>query len=168
MQQLLGAALVAGACAWTGFRQADMLRRQVRAMEDLENGLSLLEQRLQLGGPLPRLLQEVGERSAGPAQSLFCFCGKELENEDCMPFAVLWRQGVERLNGLEPEGKDCLLPLGEALGQCALDDQRKAVSVSLRRFERLIHLAREECRSQGKLYRVLGLSGGAFLTILLL
>ena len=58
MVRLLGAALVAGGCAWLGFRRALELRDRVRALEQMAGGLALVERELALGAPpLPRLLE---------------------------------------------------------------------------------------------------------------
>ena len=168
MLQLVGMALVAGACTWIGFQQANRLRMRVRALEELENGLRLLEEQLELRGAMPRLFRELGKKSAGPAKQLFARCGEELEKNDRSTFSVLWKQQVERLTDLSTEVRGCLLPLGETLGQCDLSKQQQAVAVTLRRLERLTRLAQADSQSRGKIYRVLGISGGAFLSILLL
>ena len=164
----MGAALVAGACAWVGFRQARVLKMRVRAMKELEGGLALLEQMLELGGPLPRLLRDLSDRSSGPAKGLFSHCADELARPDRGDFPTLWRQAVERTAEIGPEVRDCLLPLGETLGQCELRYQRQAVAAARSRLDHLALQAETEYRQQGKVYRVLGVSGGAFLTILLL
>ncbi len=48
MVRLLGAILVAGGAAWTGLSAAEGLKRRVRALDALVDGLSLLEQELEL------------------------------------------------------------------------------------------------------------------------
>ena len=48
MVRLLGAVLVAGGAAWAGLSAAEGLKRRVRALDALVDGLSLLEQELEL------------------------------------------------------------------------------------------------------------------------
>ena len=67
MVKLLGAALVAGGCAWLGFRRALELKDRVRALEQMSGGLALVERELALGAPpLPRRLEGgAGRRRRG-------------------------------------------------------------------------------------------------------
>lgn len=159
---------MAGACAWLGFYQAFQLKQRVKTLEELESSFTLLEQRLELGLPLLRLLEELAEKSAGPARELFAACAQNLAHADREAFSCLWRRAVETCRGLENETKNCLFPLGETLGQCALADQKRAVAIVQAHLSRLCLRAEEESLRQGRVYRVLGLSGGSFLVILLL
>ena len=144
MVHLLGAVLVAAGCAWGGFRAADGLRCKVRALEEAAQGLALLEQELELDNPpLPQLLERIIPRSRGPARVLFQGCREALDH-------------------LEEE------TLGDALGRCGGEEQRQAAEVLRRRLEELAGRTDGERRRLGKVYQALGLSGGAFLVILLL
>ena len=79
MVKLLGAALVAGGCAWLGFRRALELKDRVRALEQMAGGLALVERELALGAPpLPRLLEGAAGRCDGPAAELFSGCAQAL------------------------------------------------------------------------------------------
>ena len=51
MVRLLGAILVAGGAAWTGLSAAEGLKRHVRTLETIRDGLALLEQELELDSP---------------------------------------------------------------------------------------------------------------------
>ena len=67
------------------------------------------------------------------------------------------------------EGIDKVLaPLGELLGRYDGPAQRDGVAAVRARLEELADRAQADCRRQGRVYRALGLSGGAFLVILLL
>ena len=168
MVRLLGALLVAGACSWLGFSRAAQLRRNVTTLDEMESGFTLLLQRLELGLSLPRLLAELAERTDGPARELFGFCAHALNQTDREAFSCLWRRGVENLQTMGCAEKNALLPLGETLGQCDLEEQKRGIRAVLERLEDFRLRAEETARRQGQVYRMLGLSGGAFLVILLL
>lgn len=69
MVRLLGAVLVAGGAAWAGMSAAEGLKRHTQALDALVDGLSLLEQELELDSPpLPELMERLIPRSAGPAR----------------------------------------------------------------------------------------------------
>lgn len=169
MVRLMGAILVATGCAWMGFSAAAALGAQVRALEDMANGLHLLEQELELNRhPLPQLMQRLIPRSSGPAKELFQGCAQALDSLAREEFSIAWRRLVVDLDALGEAGQLCLLPLGDTLGRCGCEEQCQTVAAICRRLEGLTSQAQEERRRQGKVYQTLGLSGGAFLIILLI
>lgn len=169
MIKLLGTVLVAAGAAWLGFRAAAALRDRVRTLDEMGEGLALLEQELELDAPpLPTLMERLIPRSRGPARALFQGCRLALEHLDREDLSQAWRRLVGELRELGEEGRQALLPLGDALGRCGCGEQERAVAAVRRRLGELADRAEEDSRRQGRVYRALGLSGGAFLVILLL
>lgn len=169
MVHVIGAVLVAAGGALLGFQAAAGLRRRVRAVRELEDGLALLERELELSAPpLPRLLGRGAEQSRGPARALFQGCVRGLDSLDRENFSTLWRRLVREQTGLPAEGQAVLLPLGDTLGRYEGERQREALSAARRRLGELAGRLEADSRRQGRVYQALGLSGGAFLVILLL
>lgn len=169
MMRLIGAALVAAGGAALGFQAAAGLRGRARALEEMSEGLALLERELELNAPpLSRLLAQGAARGQGPARVLFQGCLRGLDELDREDFSALWRRLTARLTGLGGEGQAVLVPLGDTLGRYEAGRQREALSAVRRRLEELAARAEEDSRRQGRVYQALGLSGGAFLVILLL
>jgi len=169
MIRLVGAALIAVGGGWLGLQAAGGLRRRVCALRQMEAGLAFLEQELELSAPpLPRLMARGAGHSQGPAEVLFRSCAQGLERLDRESFSDLWRGLVGELEDLGVEGQAVLLPLGDTLGRCDIQRQREALSAARRRLEELAGRQEADCRRQGRVYQALGLSGGAFLVILLL
>ena len=72
MVRLMGAALVAAGGAALGFQAAVGLRKQVRALEEMSQGLALLERELELNAqPLSRLLERGRSGAGGRLRSCF-------------------------------------------------------------------------------------------------
>ena len=169
MIRLIGAALVAAGAGWLGFQAAGSLRRRVGAIRQMAEGLSLLERELELNAPpLFQLLERGAARSEGPAKALFEGCLQGLDRLDREEFSCLWRRLAEEQAGLPPEGRAILSALGDTLGRYEAPRQREALSAARRRLGELAARLEADCRRQGRVYQVLGLSGGAFLVILLL
>ena len=169
MIRLIGAALVAAGGAWLGYLAAKELRGQVRAVRQMAEGLALLERELELSAPpLIQLLERGAARSGGPARALFQGCLQGMDSLDRECFSALWRRLVPECGGLSPEGQAVLLPLGDTLGRYGEDRQREALSAARRQLEELAARLEADSRRQGRVYQALGLSGGAFLVILLL
>mgnify|MGYP001060410463 CR=1 FL=1 len=167
MVRLMGAVLIAAGCAVLGFRAAAGLQAQVRAVRQMAGGLALLEGELELSAPpLSQLMARGAARSQ--ARALFQDCARGLTRLDREDFPSLWRRLTAERTELGAEGQAVLLPLGETLGRCGADRQLEALSSARRRLEALSARLEADSRRQGRVYQVLGLSGGAFLVILLL
>ncbi|MGI5963615.1 MAG: stage III sporulation protein AB [Lawsonibacter sp.] len=169
MVKLVGAILVAIGCGWMGFQACAALSVRVRTLETIDQGLALLEQELELDNPpLSVLMERLVARSGEPARSLFYNCLQALEHLAEEDFSSAWRRLVVEIQSLGEEGAACLASLGDTLGRCSSLEQRQAVDVVRCRLQDLERQAREERRRQGKVYQALGLSGGAFLILLLI
>lgn len=169
MVRLLGAVMVAAGTAAVGFRAAAGLSSRARALDGMAQGLLLLEQELEWDGPpLPLLMERLGERCREPARGLFQDCCRALDRLEREPFSQAWAGLVQGRGELGAAGQEALLPLGDILGRCGLEEQKRAVAGVRLRLEELVRRTEEERLRQGKVYQALGLSGGAFLVILLL
>lgn len=169
MVHLIGATLLAAGCGYLGFQAAENLRRKSRSLRQMAQALALVEGELELGSPpLGQLLERVANRSSGPAKRLMEACVQGLDRLDREDFSTLWRRQVAGLEELGEEGRAALSPLGDILGRYDGQAQREGTQVVRRALEKLAQRWEEERRRQGRVYQVLGLSGGAFLVILLL
>ena len=169
MIRLIGCILTAGGAAYLGFCAAERLRRQLRELDELAAGLLLLGQELELSAPeLAVLMERLKRRTHGTAKRLFSMYEQELSCLGSATAAQLWERAVSGLEDLTDEAKECLLPLGEVLGRYECHEQCEAV-VTVR--ARILHLREREerdCKLRCRAYQTVGLSGGAFLVILLL
>ena len=169
MTRLLGAVLVAAASAWMGMSASSNLRRRATALEDMAEGLAHLCRELERDNPpLPELMTRLAGACRGSAADLFRGCPAALNGLDQEPFSRAWERLVAERRELGTEGQRALAALGPVLGRCGWEDQRRAAESAR---DRLSHLSREweeRWQQQGRVCRVLGLSGGAFLVILLL
>ena len=161
MIRLMGAVLVAFGAAWLGLTAAAELGRKVRRLEQLSIGLELLERELwERGSPLPQVLEELSLRTGEPASTLFTQCAAVCGRLDREPFPDGWRRLVTKLEGLTPEGRAALLPLGEVLGRYEAQGQREAIAQARAALDRERERAEGEKLRMGRVYQALGLSGG--------
>ena len=169
MIRMVGAVLVAFGAAWIGLGAAAELGKQVRRLEALSAGLELLERELwERGSPLPQVMEALSSRTDEPARTLFARCARACTQLELEPFSDAWRRLVGELEKLTPEGRAALLPLGEVLGRYEARGQREAIAQARSALERERARAEGEKLRMGRVYQALGLSGGAFLVILLL
>ena len=166
--RLLGCALVAAAGAFMGFRAAARLKRQLKVLDEVAEGLCLLEQELELHAPeLEELMIGLCGRTRGAAKHLFSAFGEALTGGRGS-VSARWERCVSELEDLIPEGKLCLCGLGEVLGRYDCREQRDCVAAVRRRLEHIRETEGTLCLSRCRTCQTVGLSGGAFLIILLL
>ena len=169
MIRLLGATLLAAGCAWIGFRASWEMRARGGAMGEVAEGLELLERELELGGaPLPHLVDDLSGRTRGQARLLFQDLRQALEHLDQEGLSRSWPTLIDRRRELGESGRACLYPLGELLGRYDSQAQIQGISAARRHLEEEREKDAEESRRQGRVCQTLGLTGGAFLVILLI
>lgn len=169
MIKLMGSIMTAGAAAYLGFYTAARLRRQVRVLGELEDGLMILEQELELSSrELDELMYRASRHTKGAAKKLFSDYGKNLERLGEKTAEQLWEQAVCGIEDLTREAAQCMGLLGGIMGQYESGQQRSAVAAVRARMENLRKKEEKLCRTRCRTYQTVGLSGGAFLVILLL
>ena len=169
MIRLMGAVLTAAGCAWLGFQAAEGLRRQVWELRRTSAGLSLLEGELELSTPpLAQLLARGESSSQGMVQTLFRNCRQGLESLEREDFPTLWQRQISQLDLLGQEGQAILTPLGHILGRYESERQRAVLSAASHRLNELADRLEQENQGKSRVCQALGLSGGAFLAIMLL
>lgn len=170
MAKLTGALLLLGSGLWLGLGRSRTMARRVRDLESWAFALSLWEGELAFRLPaLPELFRVLSRRCPSPAREVLQAAGEGMDELGERPFRDIWRGAVSAHPGaLAPDEVQALCRLGEALGQCGWEDQRRAVEETGRALLRSRDQVREDLRREGRAYGALGLALGAFLTILLL
>ncbi len=170
MIRLAGAALLVGGFAAVGFAAVGRLDGRVRDLRGLIAGLESMGRELRWRlAPMPELLRQAAEESAGPASALFLACAQGMEQPEGSGFCGVWRRELERCRlRLEPADRSVLEQLGGVLGRYDGGSQCKALAAAVERLER----QREEAVSRrarlGRVYGMLGVTAGVFLMILLI
>ena len=169
MLRMTGAVLVAAGAAWLGFQAAAGLRSRTRAIRDMAGGLAVLERELELNAP--PLSRGVGPGAAPTPRVAGARFNASPQRRDTLPHESVAERGRRlpgRLSQLGREGQAVVAPLGDTLGRYDGERQREALAAARRRLEELAAQTEEDSRRMGRVYQALGLSGGAFLVILLL
>ena len=163
--RLLGILLVAAACAGAGFLAAARLRRETIALERLILLTESASAYIRCQSPeLADLLQLLAD-DCGEFRFLTEIAAKLRPG---VPPSALWREAVERDTAVPEAAKDILCSLGEVLGTTDKAGQLSALALHRERLLRAAGESRDRSLRQGKLYRSLGLLGGAMAVVLLL
>ena len=169
MIRLLGAALLMAGCGGLGLSAVSRLDSRVRDLRELSAGLEIFLRELGWRlSPLPDALTAAAGGTHGQASQFFVFCAQGAKQLAGTPFRTLWSRGLEqcalRLSG---EDRALLEQLGPVLGRYDGDSQRQAVENVLAGLSRQRDQAEDDRRRLGRVYGVLGVTVGLFLTLML-
>lgn len=170
MIRLMGAVLLTAGCGALGLGAVGRLEGRVRDLRELSAGLDALRRELSCRlAPLPEALGEAAGESRGRAAAFFRFCAQGAERPQGVPFQQIWREGLEQCSlRLAREDRAALEQLGPVLGRYDGDSQREALDQAVSALARRQAQAAEDRRRLGRVYGVLGVTAGLFLTILLI
>ncbi len=170
MLQIAGAILLVFGAASVGMRAAEQLTLHVRVLREMMAALMILERELTFRAtPMPELLEQLGERTKGPISRLFVSCWRGMDNLGERSLGDLWRLALEADDlPLEDEERETVGELGNILGRYDAESQREAVAATRDRLSQFLSQAEEKRDKMGRVYRVMGVTGGAFIAILLL
>lgn len=170
MLKLLGALLLIGAGTGFGLLKARRLADRPAQIRRLVRMLNQLETEIAFGyTPLPEALARIGRHGADPLAALFReAAGRLKEGERAV--ADAWGQAVENAWGrtaMKRGEKEVLLTLGHTLGATDRDDQARHLRLAVKQLETLEPDAAEEQRKYEKMWKSLGILGGALIAVLL-
>lgn len=170
MIRLMGACLLMAGCGALGLGAVGRLDGRVRDLRELSAGLEILQRELGWRlSPLPGALAAAAAGVHGRAARFFAFCAQGAGALEGVPFRELWAEGLARCPlGLDREARALLEQLGPVLGRYDGESQCQALEGVLAGFARCEVLAMEDRRRLGRVYGVLGVTAGLFLTILLI
>ena len=170
MIRLLGAALLMAGCGGLGLSAVNRLDGRVRDLRELSAGLELLLRELGWRlAPLPEALEAAAAGTHERAARFFAYCAQKSRQLAGAPFRTLWSGALEQCPlRLSREDRALLEQLGPVLGRYDGDSQRQAVENVLTGLSRRLAQSEDDRRRLGRVYGVLGLTAGLFLTLVLI
>lgn len=169
--KILGAVMVIISFSGMGFwvsGQRILCRKQ---MLELKRLLLILRDEIRFAhSPLPEAFIRIGNKSSPPFSSVFLEMGEKLRDHKTDSFYAAWSEGVKRLmleSRIKREDLEELDTLGRNLGTMDWQAQLNRLDAYLNEFDGRLSQVHEENKEKVKLYRLLGVSAGIFLTILL-
>lgn len=165
MLKLLGVLLVWGGCTLCGARACAALGRRVRTLEEIGQGLEVMEREIALNATaLPELLEQMEQKESGTGGALFCRCRAELVKGNS--FADSWTSALDS-SCLSRRDKQLLSGLSGLLGRYDAAGQVQALSRLHADWDEHIAVMRRQAGNLGRVYGVLGMTAGGFVSLLL-
>ena len=172
MIRLAGGLMVIGAATLFGFRAAEAVEEEYRQIQDIRRIMYMLQGEIRYARSfLSEAFQIIANTQEEPYASWLTCLQKKMDLRTEGSFPGIWEETArEHLEGLalKEAEKKRLYALGQYLGTADVKMQISHLQMYVEHLERRMEEMRHTMQTQKKLYRVLGMSGGILLAILLI
>ncbi|TDT61953.1 stage III sporulation protein SpoIIIAB [Fonticella tunisiensis] len=169
--KLAGGIIIISAAGLMGFLMAGIYVERVRQLRELQYCLNILESEIvHSSTPLVQAFKLVSEKSSKAVSRLFKVMAELLfeKKTDTVAEAFdLAFQALKRDLYLEREEIDIISSFMQSIGSSDIEGQKKNFNVTVKKLEAFEKKAEEIRVKNEKLYRYLGICGGALIVILL-
>lgn len=170
--KIIGGLFLMCSAAAIGFLKAEELGARVKRLLELKRMMMLLQGELRFHrAVLSEAFENAAPRVEDPFRSFLYETAMRLESRESGSFEAVWEEMSGKLlqaEGLKKEDGELLKLLGSSLGYLDLTMQTETLNLAMIQAEEAIRTAKELKESRGKLYRTMGVTVGALLTLLII
>lgn len=165
----IGAILIVSSCSGCGFSIAAQEKKEEHMLRRLRHIIMFMESQLSYQlTPLPELIMKCAEESNGILREIFLSFGQNLLNQVYPDAASCLQAALSVKNELPRRVQRVLRMLGTSLGRFDLDGQLKGLSSVRNLCDQEIDGLRCNRDNRLRCYRILGISAGLSLAIIML
>lgn len=172
MIKIIGAFLVIVSSTGIGLYFSMMMKGRVKDLKALKKEIYLLRGDISYGAtPLPEAIGMLARRSKDHFQPFFQALSVELEKLDGLTFAEIWDKCMLTSLGdtfLNDVDKELLKKLGDTLGYMDKEMQIKSIDLYAEQLELELTEAIQSEKEKTRLYNMLGVLCGIFITVVLI
>ncbi len=169
--KIIGSLFLMSSTAAIGFIKAEELNERVKNLMELKRMMGLLQGELRFRrAALPEAFWNVSERVEKPFEGFLKEVSDKLEKREPEGFDEIWNAACVRLlrnEGFQKTDGQLFEILGSSMGYLDLTMQMETIQLAMQQTEEAIEKAKEQQEQKGKLYRTMGVSLGALLTLLM-
>lgn len=170
--KVLGAILTITSCTALGFYFSSELNTRLRQLRDWKKYIMILRGDIQYGGtPLPEAIGSLARRSPGVFRMFLEKVSEELFKGSGGTFSEIWRQCVNlylKNTSLTETDKEGIIRLGDNLGYLDREMQVNTIDLYLTQLQEEIKEQSIVAKERSKLYNILGIMAGLFITIVMI
>lgn len=167
-----GVILIIVGTTGVGYYYGTMIRMRLENLKELRKSMLLLQGEIRYGKtPIPEAFCAIAERSEKEFQQFFSNMGKALFSFSEGTLFEVWKKGIDKDLGeisLTKEDKKMLEKLGEQLGYLDQTMQINSIELYLTQVNQVIEEIGQSIGEKTRLYHMLGILGGIFLSIVLI
>ena len=170
--KILGGLILTASAAAIGLLKAEELQKRVTGLSELKRMMVLLQGELRFHRAiLSEAFENVAEHMNDPFSSYLKEMTVKLENRDFGGFDGIWREISGKLlrdAGLDKKDGAILETLGSSLGYLDLTMQTETLNLAILQTEEAVREAKGQLEIKGKIYRTMGVTVGALLTLMII
>ena len=170
--KIFGSILLLISTTAIGYLKAEELKKRVVCLNELKRVMILLQGELRFHrATLSEAFENVSKRVEAPFSMFLEETARRIENRNFGNFLCVWGELSDELllyGGFQKEDNSLLEQLGRSLGYLDLTMQTENLNLAIFQTEEAIKSAKEQKEIKGKLYRTMGVTAGAFLTLLII
>lgn len=172
MIKILGGLIICLSMTALGLKKAAVVEKRLDILNEFEKSLVLLKGEIKYSAAsLPESVLSVSNRTNGIIKDFYKSVSETIFNSPELLFSKVWEEECGKsfkLYEINQEDLNLIIDLGALLGHLDVDMQIKNIELSINRLKERQLDATEDIKNKSKLYKTLGISGGALLTLLLL
>lgn len=170
--RFIGAFLVIVSSAGIGIYFSTIVKGRLSDLRDLRRDIFMLRGDIKYARtPMPEAIESIAKRNHDHFLGFFRALSEELKELNGCCFAVIWdRNAKEELKNtyLVQKDYDLIIKLGESLGYMDVDMQVKSIDFFIEQLEEVINELAGTVKEKTRLYNMLGVLAGIFVTIVLI
>ena len=170
LMRIIGAVIVIGASAIAGVYYGNLETYRMRDLLEFKKALTILRSQIEYARtPLPEAMLAIAVRVRESVGKVFEMCAELLEHERNEKVAHIWAAAVDQYKDalfLTQEDTDQLKDFGAQLGNMDSEAQIMNISMLIDYIDERTALLNQSRDKNKKLYRSLGILGGALIVII--
>jgi stage III sporulation protein AB len=172
MLKLIGAILTISSASAMGVYFSTIIKLRLEDLKELKKYIYILRGEIRYGGtPLPEAIGNLAKRSQSNYKDFFLIMSEKLVKLEGSTFLQIWEASVnEDLKGtcLNKKDKESLIRFGENLGYLDKEMQLNTIDLFVSGLEQEIEEMTATVKEKTRLYSLLGVLGGIFITIVII
>lgn len=170
--KIIGSLFLITSSAAIGCLKAEELKERVKRLTEMKRMIVFLQGELRFHrAELSEAFESVSERVEEPFHRFLRQAAEGIEQKESECFANVWKKLWEKLlqeDGFLKEDAKLFEMLEGSLGYLDLAMQTESLNLVILQLEDAIKTAKEQQETRGKMYKAMGVSAGALLTLLII
>lgn len=155
-----------------GLYQSYLVRLRYDNLKAVKKNLICLRGEIEYGRtPLPEAFAELGQRGRDMTASFFRELSEKMIISDGASLGQMWEETMKKVfpnKSLTEGDRRDWLELGQTIGYLDSEMQINTLNLYMERIQHSLDVQREEKKVKYRLYNILGVMTGAFITIMIL
>ncbi len=172
MVKIFGALLVILSCSTIGVYFSSLVRGRVTDLRAMKKNITILRGDIKYGNTtLPEAIGALSRRNVDNFKEFFAGIEQDLLRSSGLSFQAIWEEGTKNYmknSYMNQQDREQLNQLGENLGYLDKEMQLKTIDFYIEQLDHELQDSIATMKEKTRLYNMLGILSGLFLTVVLI